>query len=909
MLRCRTRRQSTLSFPRYLQIVSRLDPPLPICLPFWSRLTPHHNLPPLQQSPRPPSFRYCPNMFSELPPPPPLPPSKRHQFQTAVQTTIPSSQTSKGPQSGNPPKPLSSYNSNRKADTVPALPRANPYQNYKPKESVVRALSNSTAFIENEPPADPVTHQSRYFQPQPASSLSALHDAVYFDEDDFESDGDLNFDDSITITTAPSTASAGAPSLPTQGISLPPPKPISEDIHHGGAPSSSAPVDWSSSPAEHFAKPGGAVFRGSIGRPIAIEEDSEDAVEEPLPKKRKNFPWAGDDSRETANDPDAVASLGRPASPKGRAQLWDSTASAVKKVNRKRLEQKRPYSTSSAADAAPTKTKATKKQKLRLSDEQNHVLDIVTEGSAKGVFFTGSAGTGKSVLLREVIAALREKYRDTRDAVAVTASTGLAACNIGGVTLHSFAGIGLGKEPGDELVKKVRKNAKARNRWLRTKVLVIDEISMVDGDLFDKLERIAREIRMERTTPFGGIQVVITGDFFQLPPVPESGRVAKFAFDADTWPTTIVHTIGLTQVFRQRDPGKFPPNRSIALGSLQMPRAEFANILNEMRLGRLSDPSATFFQKLSRRLRFPTRYEVDTANLLKMKQLSGRSRVFEALDTGTVVDKNMRDKLLNNCMAPQRIELKINSQVMLIKNQDDTLVNGSLGRVVGFMSEADFDVYREDPDSLGSTMAELEHGEDHRPEGSGGPKEMGPIVTANKYPLVQFALPDGTSRQLLVQPEAWKVELPNGEVQAQRIQIPLILAWALSIHKAQGQTLERVKVDLGKVFEKGQAYVALSRATCQEGLEVLRFDRQKVMAHEKVRVFYNSLLSAQQAKERDRERSQLKSPDGPWDCVGHRRKLVTKSFFFFFLSPSRSPDITFFPFSAFFLLLSSLSPF
>lgn len=108
----------------------------------------------------------------------------------------------------------------------------------------------------------------------------------------------------------------------------------------------------------------------------------------------------------------------------------------------------------------------------------------------------------------------------------------------------------------------------------------------------------------------------------------------------------------------------------------------------------------------------------------------------------------------------------------------------------------------------------------------------------------------GTTRQLLVQPEAWKIELPNGEVQAARNQLPLILAWALSIHKAQGQTLERVKVDLGKVFEKGQAYVALSRATCQEGLQVLRFDASKVRAHDKVRTFYNSLYKVTDALKR-----------------------------------------------------------
>ena len=158
-------------------------------------------------------------------------------------------------------------------------------------------------------------------------------------------------------------------------------------------------------------------------------------------------------------------------------------------------------------------------------------------------------------MLREIIKVLREKYKREPDRVAVTASTGLAACNIGGVTLHSFGGIGLGKEPVPDLVKKIKRNMKAKNRWMRTKVLIIDEISMVDGDLFDKLEGIARIIR-NNGRPFGGIQLVITGDFFQLPPVPDSGRVSRFAFDGATWNTSIEHTIGLNQVFRQKDPGE-----------------------------------------------------------------------------------------------------------------------------------------------------------------------------------------------------------------------------------------------------------------------------------------------------------------------------------------------------------------
>ena len=191
---------------------------------------------------------------------------------------------------------------------------------------------------------------------------------------------------------------------------------------------------------------------------------------------------------------------------------------------------------------------------------------------------------------------------------------------------------------------------------------------------------------------------------------------------------------------------------------------------------------------------------------------------------------------------------------MLIKNLDDNLVNGSLGRVIAFMSEKTFEIYDDHPDILEAERdEEKEMGLTFRQARNKLKSMMNKDLvgdTAKDYPLVRFTLADGTSRDLLCQPEVWKVELPNGEVQAQRQQIPLILAWALSIHKAQGQTLQRVRVDLRKVFEKGQAYVALSRATCQEGLQVIGFDKKKVMVHPRVGEFYNSLYSVNAAMRR-----------------------------------------------------------
>ena len=251
------------------------------------------------------------------------------------------------------------------------------------------------------------------------------------------------------------------------------------------------------------------------------------------------------------------------------------------------------------------------------------------------------------------------------------------------------------------------------------------------------------------------------------------------------------------------------------------------------------------------RLRFPTRLEVDNANGLRMKSLGGNAMDFRAIDGGLITDLAQREKLLSNCMAPPLITLKKGAQVMLIKNIDETLVNGSLGKVIAFMDERSFDIYHENEEEF-QAVESMDLNEEDMTRSR---KKLKGLInkdligsTGQKWPLVRFHLADGSSRDLLCQHESWKIELPNGEVQASRSQVPLILAWALSIHKAQGQTLERVKVDLGRIFEKGQAYVALSRATCQSGLQILRFDPKKVMAHEKVRHFYESLYSIDQAR-------------------------------------------------------------
>jgi ATP-dependent DNA helicase PIF1 len=424
------------------------------------------------------------------------------------------------------------------------------------------------------------------YRPIVVGGGGATQEEEFFSENDFDSDIDLDVEQALPLggvsypqlpkeTSRPAPAPGQPikyPSLPsqrTEKAAVTPARGLMSPPARIEPPGSSAPIPWSSSPLEHFnsALPQKSFQQYAFdGRQPAQKETQHNAPAEPKPAKRRTLPWHTEQSEEP---PQTAAPAPRTQSvtsftplPKDKrdknAYPWNTTASAIKEQQKKhREESKKAVKNLAGTDESIAKAKSTNKRPARvfLSDEQQHVLDLVID-QKKSAFFTGSAGTGKSVLMREIIACLRKKYAREPDRVAVTASTGLAACNVGGVTLHSFAGIGLGKEDVPELVKKIRKNQKAKHRWMRTKVLVVDEVSMVDGDLFDKLEAIARQIR-NNARPFGGIQLVITGDFFQLPPVPEGGRAAKFAFDASTWSTSIEHTIGLHHVFRQKDPGKY----------------------------------------------------------------------------------------------------------------------------------------------------------------------------------------------------------------------------------------------------------------------------------------------------------------------------------------------------------------
>lgn len=397
---------------------------------------------------------------------------------------------------------------------------------------------------------------------------------VHFDENDFDDDIDLDMDFEMPNPMP----MAAPPKLPSQKTIPKSPSPYAlpeaprSAVSRNYQPSSSA-VTWESSSPSHKLPPR---KRPVPPIPQAAPKTVNETDSNPRPPKRRALPWAQkkaeedelaarmeeeDNTVDLTSSPPQIKTAKWAFTPKEKRMPWNTTGSAIQEEKKRHKDKQKATRKidQSAAQAmeAHSHGSVVKITPISLSTEQRRVQDLVVNQS-KSVFFTGSAGTGKSVLMRSIIAELRKKYIREPDRVAVTASTGLAACNIGGVTLHSFGGIGLGKEDVPALVKKIKRNQKAKNRWLKTKILIIDEISMVDGDLFDKLEAIARSMR-NNGRPFGGIQLVITGDFFQLPPVPEydnKSRGVKFAFDAGTWSTAIHHTIGLTEVFRQKDPGR-----------------------------------------------------------------------------------------------------------------------------------------------------------------------------------------------------------------------------------------------------------------------------------------------------------------------------------------------------------------
>jgi ATP-dependent DNA helicase PIF1 len=401
----------------------------------------------------------------------------------------------------------------------------------------------------------------------------------------------------------------------------------------------------------------------------------------------------------------------------------------------------------------------------------------VTEIRAgRNVMFTGAAGTGKSTLLRY----LRSQYSDLQ----VCASTGIAAIQIGGSTLHSWAGLGMGRDSAMEIAKKhlERKNG-VFYEICKAKMLAIDEISMIEADLLDKLDLMLQLVR-KKSAPFGGIQMIFIGDFCQLPPIGEQGQPVRFAFEARCWPAAEVKVFVLTEVMRQKE------------------RA-FSDILSRVRVGDTSeDVRAVLRPRINavdsdpriKPVEIVTHNEhADRINAESLAALKTDLHIWDASDWADG-DHN-RKKLEKDCLAPKTLQLKIGAQVMLLKNLDTEagLVNGSLGEVVAI---------KERPGC--------------------------------KYPVVEFT----NGAKLEIDQAEWQIVRSKHDVLASRRQIPLRLAYAITAHKAQGATLDKVRVHLKRCFAPGQAYVALSRCKTLEGLFIADISGNSIHAHPAALEFY-----------------------------------------------------------------------
>jgi ATP-dependent exoDNAse (exonuclease V) alpha subunit len=398
---------------------------------------------------------------------------------------------------------------------------------------------------------------------------------------------------------------------------------------------------------------------------------------------------------------------------------------------------------------------------------QAEALDILKMG--KNVFLTGPAGSGKTHVLNSYIQYLRSHAVD----VAVTASTGIAATHLGGQTIHSWSGIGVRDVLTDYDIDEMMQKAYLYKRFDRTKVLIIDEVSMLHHFRLDLIEWICRQMK-HNERPFGGMQIVLCGDFFQLPPVTRGEVVeSEFAYKADCWKEAKLTICYIGEQHRQKD-------------------NVYLSILNQIRQNKVTKKTVELLKtrlnkdpesgRESTRL-YTHNIDVDTVNKRHLDLIDSPVKNYHMTSKGS---KGLTETLKKSCLSPEKLELKKGARVMFTKNhQEGGYVNGTLGFVFDFNSFGD------------------------------------PVVQTNN------------GMKFSVTPQSWKIE-EEGKTKAEISQLPLRLAWAITVHKSQGMSLDAMEVDLSKSFVRGMGYVALSRVRSLDGMKLLGFNDMSLEIDEEV---------------------------------------------------------------------------
>lgn len=436
---------------------------------------------------------------------------------------------------------------------------------------------------------------------------------------------------------------------------------------------------------------------------------------------------------------------------------------------------------------------------------QKEALDILKLGH--NVYITGPAGSGKTYLLNQFIHYLKEHNVD----VGITASTGIAATHMGGVTIHSWTGLGIKSYMTEHDLEALTDKKYLAKRMGKVKVLIIDEVSMLHDFRLNLIDQIMQMFK-GNSKPFGGVQLILCGDFFQLPPVSRQGEPeSQFIYHSESWHKANLKICYLEEQFRQTDDAALRVLNSIRK-NLVTP--EIRGILDEVhaknKKTHVAEPTRLFTHNV----------DVDQINEEELDTIDGPMVTYTMNESGNEVLVSMLKK---SCLAPERLRLKKGARVMFVKNNFEAgYVNGTLGEVVTLRGES-----------------------------------QGPVIKISK-----------TGELVHVERESWKIE-EDGITKAEITQYPLRLAWAITVHKSQGMSLDAVEVDLSKSFERGMGYVALSRVRTMAGLTILGINEEALKVNDDV-LEYDEILQEQS----DKAVEEILKPLSPAELASKQQKYI-----------------------------------